>query len=203
MKGAGSIIKNALILFIITLVAGVSLGFVYQITKDPIAAQKELAESNANRQVFVGAESFADVTDPDSDAIQALLSAEGLDGVKVNKIKAAQDASGNTLGYVIQVSSKGYQDLITFTVGITNEGNVNGISIISINETPGLGMNAEKVLVPQFADREAVQFTVTKTAPADNSEIQAISGATITSKGVTGGVNAAILVFENYLKGGH
>ena len=114
------------------------------------------------------------------------------------------DASGAALGYVIQIKSKGYGDFITYTVGITNDGNVNGISIISIAETPGLGMNAEKVIVPQFVDKIAQQFAVVKNGQLTDSatQIEAISGATITSRAVTNGVNAAVSYFENVLKGG-
>ena len=115
-------------------------------------------------------------------------------GVTVLSVKEAKDSAGAGLGYVIQVKSKGYGDFITYTVGITNDANVNGISIIKIAETPGLGMNAEKVIVPQFADRAATNFSVVKNGQLTdaNTQIEAISGATITSKAVTNGVNGAI-----------
>ncbi|MBP3198447.1 MAG: FMN-binding protein, partial [Butyrivibrio sp.] len=76
--------------------------------------------------------------------------------------------------------------------------------IISIAETPGLGMNAEKVIVPQFEDKAATQFTVAKNGQLSdaNTQIEAISGATITSRAVTEGVNAAVAYFNNALKGG-
>ena len=128
------------------------------------------------------------------------------DQVDTAEHDAEHDADGqeSCLGYVIQVKSKGYGDFIDYTVGITNEGNVNGISIIKIAETPGLGMNAEKVLVPQFVDKAASALTVAKNGQVTdaNSQIEAISGATITSRAVTNGVNAAVSYFENVLKGG-
>ena len=52
------IVKDALILFAITLVAGVLLGFVYDITKDPIAAQNEKAKQEAYKEVMADADSF-------------------------------------------------------------------------------------------------------------------------------------------------
>ena len=93
---------------------------------------------------------------------------------------------------------------ITFVVHITNESTINGISIIKIAETPGLGMNADKVLVPQFVDKAAGALTVAKNGQVTdaNSQIEAISGATITSRAITDGVNAAVSYFENVLKGG-
>lgn len=194
-------IKNALILFAITLVAGVLLGIVYQVTKDPIAYQDKLAQDKANQSVFATAKTFGDV---EVDAAKAEAVAADHNGVVIESVKSALDESGNVLGYVIQVKSKGYGDFIEYTVGITNDANINGISIINIAETPGLGMNAEKVIVPQFNDKAAQQFTVAKNGQVSDpaSQIEAISGATITSKAVTTGVNAAVAYFENALKGG-
>ncbi len=201
MNDTKSMIKNALILFAITLVAGVLLGIVYQVTKEPIAYQAKLAQDKANQSVFSTAATFNDVSVDETKAAD-ILAAFG--GVTIESVKEAVDASGAALGYVIQVKSKGYGDFITYTVGITNDGNVNGISIISIAETPGLGMNAEKVIVPQFVDKIAQQFAVVKNGQLTDSatQIEAISGATITSRAVTNGVNAAVSYFENVLKGG-
>ena len=201
MNDTKSMIKNALILFAITLVAGVLLGLVYQVTKEPIAYQDKLAQDKANQSVFASASTFDDVT---LDEAAAAAVASEFTGVSIESVKEAKDASGAGLGYVIQVKSKGYGDFITYTVGITNEGNINGISIIKIAETPGLGMNAEKVIAPQFVDKAAAIYSVAKngqvTDPA--TQIEAISGATITSKAVTNGVNGAVSYFENVLKGG-
>ena len=202
MNDTKSMIKNAFILFAITLVAGVLLGIVYQVTKEPIAYQDKLAQDKANQSVFATASTFNDVAVDEAKAAE-VAAAHG--GVVIESVKSAVDGSGNVLGYVIQVKSKGYGDFIEYTVGITNESKVNGISIISIAETPGLGMNAEKVIVPQFADKDAQQFSVAKNGQVSdpNTQIEAISGATITSKAVTEGVNAAVSYFDNALKGGN
>ena len=65
-------------------------------------------------------------------------------------------------------------------------------------------MNAEKVIAPQFVDKAATLFSVVKSGQLSdaNTQIEAISGATITSKAVTDGVDAAVSYFENVLKGG-
>ena len=201
MNDTKSMIKNALILFAITLVAGVLLGLVYQVTKEPIAYQDKLAQDKANQSVFASASTFDDVTLDES--VATAIGSE-YPGVSIESVKEAKDASGAGLGYVIQVKSKGYGDFITYTVGITNEGNINGISIIKIAETPGLGMNAEKVIAPQFVDKAAAIYSVAKNGQVTDPEaqIEAISGATITSKAVTNGVNGAVSYFENVLKGG-
>ena len=73
MTDVKTMLKNALILFIITLVAGVSLGFVYQVTKEPIAYQEELAQIKANQAVFPDAADFEDV-ELDADKAASVLS---------------------------------------------------------------------------------------------------------------------------------
>ena len=195
MRDVKTLIKNAMILFVITLVAGVLLGFVYQVTKEPIAYQEELAQIKANQAVFPDASDFEDV-EIDENLKTQVLATEEFSKIDILSVKKALDGSGSALGYVVQVSSGGYGDKIVFTVGITSDANVNGISLISINETPGLGMNAEKVLVPQFENKPATVFSVVKNTASDTSEISAISGATITSKAITYGVNAAIAYFN-------
>lgn len=199
MTDIKTMIKNASILFVITLVAGVLLGFVYQVTKEPIAYQNQLAETKANQEVFSEAQDFEEIELDES----ALAAAGATGSIEIVSVKKALDAAGGTLGYVIQVSSSGYGDDIVFTMGITNDGVLNGISIISINETPGLGMNAEKVLVPQFSSKTIFgNFEVTKNTATADSQIEAISGATITSKAITNGVNVGIAYWSNVLKGG-
>ncbi|MBQ9513120.1 MAG: FMN-binding protein, partial [Lachnospiraceae bacterium] len=126
------IIKNALILFVITLVAGVALGFVYDITKEPIAQNAANAQAGANAVVFEDAVNWSTPM-LDEAAAQAVLDSDATaySGVTFKNVLEAQDASGTPLGYVIEVGSMGYGDEIDFVIGIRNEGVLNGISIIS------------------------------------------------------------------------
>ena len=64
-------------------------------------------------------------------------------------------------------------------------------------------MRAEEVLVPQFAGKQVDRFDYTKSGAASDSEIDAISGATITTKAVVTGVNAGLVYFDTVLKGGN
>lgn len=202
MNDTKQMIKNAFVLFAITLIAGVLLGFVYQITKEPIAYQQQLALDKANQAVFTDATTFNEI-EIDTTALSEIIASDSnYSKIDITNVLEASDDSGNVLGYVLQLSSMGYGDDIEFALGITNDGVINGLSIISINETPGLGMNAEKVLVPQFASKQATQFTVNKNGATSDSEITAISGATITSNAVTRAVNVGVAYFENVLKGG-
>ncbi len=81
------------------------------------------------------------------------------------------------------------------------DGTLNGISLLSISETAGLGMKAGDVLVPQFANKKVTQFTYTKSGSIDDSEIDAISGATITTNAIVNGVNGGLIFFDSVLAG--
>lgn len=197
MKG---MIKDALILFAITLIAGLMLGVVNDITKEPIARQEQKAKTEACQNVFAAAASFEE--QEMEDATQALADA-GLTGADIDELMAAKDASGSLLGYVITVTDhEGYGGDIQFSMGVTTDGVLNGISLLSISETAGLGMRAGEVLVPQFENKDVDRFSCTKTGSTTDSEIDAISGATITTNAVVNGVNAGLVYFDEFLKGG-
>lgn len=196
-------IKDALILFAITLVAGLLLGVVYDITKEPIAAQKEKAKTQACQNVFETASSFETYENFDMEAASVVLAEAGITGADIDEIMYAKDASGSVLGYVITVTDhEGYGGDIQFSMGVTNEGVLNGISLLSISETAGLGMKAGDVLVPQFVNKQVERFSVTKSGSTDDSQIDAISGATITSNAIVNGVNSGLAYYRNKLKGG-
>lgn len=192
--------KDAAILFAITLISGLLLGLVYQVTAEPRREQQERKIREACQAVFAQAEQFEEIDYAVSETLSQQLAK---DGVKIGTVYQAMDAAGSPLGYVIETTSgEGYGGNITLYAGITDDGILNGVSILSISETPGLGMRAGEVLVPQFTDKSAVEFTYTKTGSQSDSEIDAISGATITTKAVTNAVNGAVSVFVQDLKGG-
>lgn len=195
-----SMMKDAAILFVITLIAGLLLGGVYQITKDPIAKQEALALEKACREVFADAASFEQAEDFNEEQADEVLAQGGYDSQTVSGYQTAKDAAGAVMGYVLTVTThEGYGGDIRFTMGVNMDGSLNGISLLSIAETPGLGMQAEEVLVPQFADRSAYPFAYTKTGAAAEHEIDAISGATITTNAVTNAVNAGLYYFRSEL----
>ena len=192
-------LKNAGILLAITVIAGFVLGSVYQITKEPIALAKEAAAMAAYKEVFADAADFNEL-DVKADA----LVQGGIAGSDIDNVFEALGNDGALLGYVLVVTNhEGYGGDLQFSIGIANDGTTNGISILSIAETPGLGMEAEKILKPQYAGKNVAQFTVTKTGAVSDEQIDAISGATITSNAVTNGVNAGLYYFQNVLGGGN
>ena len=122
--------------------------------------------------------------------------------VDIDEVMRALDGSGQLLGYVITITDhEGYGGDIQFSMGVRLDGTLNGISLLSIKETAGLGMKAGDVLVPQFADKKVESFTYTKSGSTSDSEIDVISGATITSNAVVNGVNGGLLFFRSELAG--
>lgn len=193
-------IKNAGILLAITVIAGLILGLVYETTKDTIAAREEADKKAAYKEVFTDAKDFVPL---DGEIMSAEYRKElddaGYKAVNIDEVVKAMGAEGSVLGYVYTVTtSEGYGGDITFTVGINNSKVVGGISILSINETAGLGMNAEKVLKPQFAGKQVDSFKYTKTGAVADDEIDAISGATITTNAFTNAVNCCLKYFEDH-----
>ena len=197
-----SMLKDAAILFVITLISGLVLGFVYDLTKEPIAAQAVEKKNEAFRNVFPEADSFEAVTDVSLEAAGELVAEQGLDAA-VEELAAAYDSAGQLLGFVITVTDhEGYGGDITFAAGIREDGTCSGVSILSIAETAGLGMRAEEVLVPQMPGKDLTQaISYTKSGNATDSEVDAISGATITTNAFVNGINACRIVFIELLQG--
>lgn len=192
------IIKNTLILTAITLVSGMLLGFVYELTKEPIAEQELLAKERAYAEVFPEAESFNVLEDISDEA--AYLAEQGFTSETVNEIAEACDASGNVIGHVFNVTSpEGYGGDIQLTVGVQNDMTMLGISFLSITETAGLGMNADtEEWKAQFQGIQADEIVYTKSGKSASNEIDAVSSATYTTKAVTGAVNAALCLAGHY-----
>ena len=179
------IVKDALVLFAITLVAGILLGVVYQITLDPIAKANENAKEKAYKAVLAEADSFETIDAlPSDDDINASSDID-FSKDKVNEVAIGKNGS-ETAGYV----------------GISTDGKVLGVSFLSISETAGLGMRAKQdpSFTSQFTDKSdaVTSFSVVTdgSASESNANVDAIGGSTITSKSVTKGVNYALAVYK-------
>ena len=203
MKKQSGFIKDAIILFAITLISGLVLGFVYDITKAPIAAAAKAAKNEAYAGVFPEAKDF-----DENDAEKAKIAetadeilGKGFGHVNIDAVVDAKDNSGNNIGRVITATSKdGYNGTVQLSVGIKSDGTVIGITFLTLAETPGLGMRAgEKDFYSQFANKNTKEFKLVKGSAGGDNEISAISGSTITSSAVTNAVNAA-LYFNSILE---
>ena len=163
------------ILFLLTALCVGILGGVNQITKPIIETNEKLAEEEAMRELITSAEDFQ-IEIPNEEST-------------IKKVAIAKQ-KGQTVGYVVRTEPNGYGGAIKLLIGIDKEGIVKGISILEHSETPGFGANADKQdFKSQFIDRKA-PLKVSKNTPSEN-EIQAITGATITSAAITEAVNTA------------
>ena len=189
------IIRNTIILTVITLVSGLLLGLVYEVTKEPIAQTQEAAKKEAWQAVFPEAseDAFQQI-DVDADVAAQVVKDLGVDAT-VDEVCAVD---GGETGYVVTVTDgEGYGGDIQITVGITADGTVSGVSFLSISETAGLGMKAqEPSFYEQYVGVQAERFYVSKDG-GEGEPVDAISGATITTRAVTGAVNTALGYFQN------
>lgn len=182
-KNFKDIALPAIMLFLIAAICTALLAGTNLLTKDKIseiAVQKE----NAAKSAVITATSFSDAKEVNS-----------------NTYYEAFDESNNLVGYVFNVTSKSYGGDLNCMVGISAEDEkVTGVEITAISDTPGLGMKATaKAWLDQFIDK-ADGITVNKNSSSD-TEIQAITSATITSQAVTDAVNSAFDVLSQ-VKGG-
>ena len=203
MKKQSGFVKDAIILFAITLISGLILGFVYDITKAPIAAAAKAAKNEAYAVVFPEAKDF-EASDAETSKIAETadeISGKGFGHVTIDAVVDAKDASGNNVGRVVTATSKdGYNGTVQLSVGIKSDGTVVGITFLTLAETPGLGMRAgEKDFYSQYANKNTKEFKLVKGSASGDNEIAAISGSTITSSAVTNAVNAA-LYFNSMLE---
>ena len=185
-------VKDAAILVIITLVAALLLAFVYEITKDPIAAQKAKKKTEAYAAVYPG---LSDTVI--SEDLQAKAEAFVGDGMRVDEAVLAKDASGAVVGLLMTVTTpEGYGGDITLTCGVKVDGTLTGISFLTLAETAGLGMKAqEDEFRGQFENKKTDSFALMKGGAAEiagNEPVDVISNATITSEAVVRAVNGAL-----------
>ncbi len=192
------IVKDALVLFLITLVSGLLLGIVYKITKEPIEEQNEKTKIAAYNSVFNELDTYEDITDIAVAEAQPKVDDAGYTAVTINEVVKAYDKDGNELGTIITVTdSEGYGGNIKMTIGVDVEGTITGLEILDISETAGLGMKAkEEDFRSQFAGINADEVVYTKNGKSADNEIDAISSATITTRAVTAGVNGALAAYR-------
>lgn len=182
-------LKLGMILFIFTALAGLILGFAYDITKEPIARQDRI-NSSAIGEVLPAAKDVrpVDVKIPEGSIITAVNGA--YDGDKL-------------VGHTIRLTAKGFHGKIDMVLGVTVDGKLGGIKILNHSETPGLGANIVKESFKKQFQGKSIDnvLEVVKTGAASENQIDAISGATISSTAVTKGVNDALAFYKTELKG--
>ena len=172
----GYYVKLTLTLLIISAVVACLLGLTNYITEEKIAdinAQK----TAASMQEVLPADSYTTVEYTGSEA-------------NVAAVHQAGDA-----GFVVEVTPAGFGGAIDMVVGVSNDGTVTGVAIVKMSETSGLGANA----ATESYRSQYVGLSGTLAVTKDGGEIDALTGATITSRAVTDGVNAALRVAAELL----
>jgi electron transport complex protein RnfG len=177
-KGMKHIIKPAFSLFIIAAITTALLTLVYSLTLEPIANQRKKAQEKVKNAIFPEASAFSEIIQEKQGNIDAIF----------------ECYKGNELiGYIIELSPPGYSGNIYMMVGISKTANnIAGMRILKHTETPGLGSLAVKEnFFRKYDNRNLVPLRVVRSSAGEN-EIEAITGATITTRAITDAVNEAI-----------
>lgn len=166
-----SIFKVGINLTLACLLAGAVIAGTYALTA-PVAAKSKIAQDNKARQGLVA----------DAQDFKEVAGHEGWYAAMKN---------GQVIAYVVPAESKGYGGAINMLAAVSADGKVIDYAILKFNETPGLGDKADKPTFRQrFAGKTADELEVVK-VPSDKN-IQALTGATITSRAVTKGIKEAV-----------
>lgn len=177
-KNRDDIIKPVAVLLAICIVIPLALSLTDKITAKKIAAL-EAENSKKNMSALVKADSFEKLNAGDTEYYAATL-------------------NGETAAYIFTESAKGYGGDVSVMTAVKPDGTVAGVAVLDVsNETPGLGQNAAKEsFFSQFAGLKKGVSLLKNGADHDNNEIDAVTGATVTSTAVTRAVNKALDNFE-------
>lgn len=172
-------------------VAAAGLAGAYALTKDRIALQEKQAEERALKAVLPDGEAF----EVQPALLEDAVAAAG--DTPVSGIYEATDSDGEVVGWGVRTGPRGYGGPIQLVVGVDRDGKVTGVSIILMNETPGLGTRVveEDWFLEQFAGLDSGNAT------KDIRKLDMITGATKSSRGVRNGVEAATAVYAAVLAG--
>lgn len=171
----------------ITAISALVLGFTNQITAPKILEAEIKTNQEARLAVLPNAENFESVDVIDNE----------------NIIEVYVGKSGDSIsGYTIKSKSNGFGGKLEILTGISSDGKITGMKVLKHTETPGLGANAEKdSFQSKFVGKNSTdKVQINKLEPQKDSEVQAITGATITSKAVALAVNESLNYFEENLK---
>ncbi len=181
-------IKLPLILFLVALIAGALLGVTNALTKEPIERQKEMALEKARNDLF-----------PDNEFLEIKDNSVFDEYANLQKVYEAKK-DGETAGYIITLTVKGYGGDILINVGVDANGVSTGVIVGQNSETPGLGAKASEIeFSSQFTGKKDIVLVKGDTS-AEN-EVSAITAATITSQAVTDGANMAAEISSKIMGG--
>jgi electron transport complex protein RnfG len=185
-------LKLGLILFVITAFAGLCLGFVNDLTAVAIAENASITSSDLV-ELLPGAKSKSN------------LEVAGASSEEKIKVIEAFEVQGDSelVGHIFKVTTKGFHGTVDLFVAISKEDKLSGIKIISHTETPGLGAKiVEDKFRSGFSNKKIDKgVNMVKTEAKQDNDVQAITGATVSSKAIGNGVNTAIKYYMKNIKG--
>lgn len=183
LKNKDDIIKPITVLLSICIVIALALSLTNKITADKIAGL-EAENEQKTMSALIEAESFEKT---------GLAIIDAAEPFEYYVAKNGEEC----IGFIFVTSAKGYGGDVSVMTAVNPDGSVKAVAILDAsNETPGLGQNVTKEnFYSQFADKTADIKVVKNGAVAENNEIDAVTGATISSKAVVAAVNEAL---ENY-----
>lgn len=188
-KTESSFINMVLTLLLVTLVSSAILGFVYELTKNPIAVSKMKKKNSAIVNV---------VPEFNNNPIEEMYSI-GVDGDSLRFYPAKKD--GQLVGTAISTfTNKGFGGNIKLMIGLLPDGTINNIVVLEHKETPGLGDKMQKSksdFSVQFNGKNPENFQISVTK--DGGDVQAITASTISSRAYCDAVKRA---YDTYMKGG-
>lgn len=185
-------LRVALTLFVITALVALMLALANYFTEPIIETSARERLNQSLNSLMADAVNFEAVEEHDAEVNLGTVK------VGVPEVYTAVDANNQSIGYCVRVTPVGYSDVIEMMVAIDNEGAVSGVQILSIADTPGIGM---KVQSDENFQKSVYGMTdtakIVKNTPANKGEVQVISGASISSTAYINGVNAAIEIVQN------
>lgn len=185
-KKASTFLNMTLTLFVITIVSGISLGFINNITEGPKAQAKLARKINALKEVL------PNFNNNPVQEVVLVRSEQAKDSIEIYTASLDKNYVGKA---VVGSSEKGFSGLIKIMVGFTPEGIIENIAVLEQKETPGLGtkMKDEK-FIRQFRGKDPAQFNLK--VKKDQGEVDALTGATITTRAFCEATQLAYDVFK-------
>ncbi|MSS43571.1 RnfABCDGE type electron transport complex subunit G [Anaerosalibacter bizertensis] len=187
-------LKLGLILLLITAISAFVLAVSNNATSAKIEEADRIANDEARKEVLPDVEKFEPLDEVKFKEINN-------SNEEVTEIYEGKDGSGEVKGYTLKTIIGGFGGDIEVITGISVEGQITGMKVLSHSETPGLGANADQ---PEFQERfkgitTDNELVIVKESPANENEVQAITSATITSNAVADGVNLAREIYNSQL----
>ena len=196
MKKLNSSLTNmVLVLTCVAVVMGGVLALMNEITKDPIAQQKQMALDKGIKDVMPAASGELTVAEPDT--VKGTFDKKECTFI----IHPVSDADGNSLGAAVESTTLGFGGNLKVLVGLKPDGTVSGYTLLEMNETPGLGAKADKwfqadgkgsIIGKQLSDKALLDV---KPAKGGKGDVEAITASTITTRAFLKAVNQAYLTY--------